>query len=437
MKNRYKNIEEYGLIGNLDTCALVSNDALIDWLPVLHIESPSIFCSVLDTDKGGSFSVQPADQFISEQRYIEHTNVLQTHFTTTYGKLSVTDFMPPLYDEGMNNSKRWVLFRKIKCEEGEVETVISFKPRYYYARVTPLIEDHAIGLKVIDGEMNIYLQTDIDFEIESGSARAHRTFKKGDEQWLLLMWEDDSYIPFIECENIMVDTIQYWRNESHVCAADPCVFEGPWHDLVIRSGLTLKLLTHPSTGAVSIQEQDRLQVASGVDWCDNPGKRSSNILFQISHARLLRYLHFISAGWISFARGVSDAPKITALFLIAGSTGVGIVVGLVTISMALGGLLFAKRVTRTMAFDITGMNESEGFFANVQTGFLVLSASVLGLPVSTTQLACSSLIGLGVLRGDARWRQIRSIGLARLLTLPFAAVFAGIIAFVIDSMNIF
>jgi hypothetical protein len=120
--------------------------------------------------------------------------------------------MPPLYDEGVNNRKRWVLLRKIKCGEGEVETVIRFKPRYYYAGVTPLIEDHAIGLRVIDGEMNIYLQTDIDFEIESGSARAYRTFKKGDEQWLLLMWGDDSYIPFIECENIMADTIRQPEN---------------------------------------------------------------------------------------------------------------------------------------------------------------------------------------------------------------------------------
>ena len=192
---------------------------------------------------------------------------------------------------------------------------------------------------------------------------------------------------------------------------------------------------------VSLNDQDRLQVASGVELCDNPGKRSSSILFRISHARLLRYLHFMSAGWISFARGVSDAPKIAALFLIAGSLGMGIsqsfIIGLVTVSMALGGLLFAKRVTRTMAFNITGMNESEGFFANVQTGFLVMSASVLGLPVSTTQLACGSLIGLGVLRGDTRWRQIRSIGLSWVLTLPIAAVFAVIMAFVIDSMKIF
>jgi GH15 family glucan-1,4-alpha-glucosidase len=55
MKHGYKNIEDYGLIGNLDTCALVSNDGSIDWLPVPHLESPSIFCSILDSDKGGVF----------------------------------------------------------------------------------------------------------------------------------------------------------------------------------------------------------------------------------------------------------------------------------------------------------------------------------------------------------------------------------------------
>ncbi len=232
-----------------------------------------------------------------------------------------------------------------------------------------------------------------------------------------------------------------FKQKDSVCLCKTKIYRVSFPVISRMSNFSAALNSDYTAGGVSIQEQDRLQVASGVEWCDNPGKRSSNIMFQISHARLLRYLHFISAGWISFARGVSDTPKIAALFLIAGSIGIGIsqsfLIGLVTVSMALGGLLFAKRVTRTMAFNITGMNESDGFFTNVQTGFLVISASVLGLPVSTTQLACGSLIGLGVLRGDTRWRQIRSIGLSWLLTLPFAAVFAGIIAFIIDSMNIF
>ncbi len=251
MKNGYKNIEDYGLIGNLDTCALIGSDGTIDWLPVPHLESPSIFCSILDSNKGGNFSIRPAGRFTSEQRYIEHTNVLQTHFTSSRGKLSVTDFMPPLYDEGVNNGKRWALFRKIKCEKGSVETMIIFKPRFNYARVLPLFTDHPVGLKVTDGELNIYLQTDIEFEIEHGGARVQRAFEKGDELWLILMWGNDSFVPFVECENILAKTIQYWREQAHVCAADPCVFEGPWHEMVIRSGLTLKLLTHPSTGAIA------------------------------------------------------------------------------------------------------------------------------------------------------------------------------------------
>jgi len=251
MENGYKNIEEYGLIGNLDTCALVGNDASIDWLPVPHLESPSIFTSILDSNEGGNFSIQPAGRFTSEQSYIEQTNVLQTYFITEHGKLNVTDFMPPLYDEGVNNSNRWALFRKIKCEEGEVETNILFNPRFHYARVVPLFGDHAVGLKITDGDFNIYLQAELEFELEQNSARVQRTFKKGDEVWLVLMWGDDSYVPFDECENMLARTIQYWREQAHVCDTDPCVFEGPWHDLVIRSGLTLKLLSHPSTGAIA------------------------------------------------------------------------------------------------------------------------------------------------------------------------------------------
>jgi alpha,alpha-trehalase len=251
MQNGYKNIEDYGIIGNLDTCALVSNDGSIDWLPVPHLESPSIFASILDSGEGGSFSIQPSGHFTSKQRYIEHTNVLQTHFTTSEGTLDVTDFMLPLYEEGVNNGKRWALFRKINCEEGMVDVNIDFKPRFNYAGIIPLLVDHAIGLKSTDGEFHVYLQTDIEFELEQGGAQTRRTFKKGDEYWLILMWGDDSYVPFSECENILAATIRYWRKQAHVCETDPCLFEGPWHELVIRSGLTLKLLTHPSTGAIA------------------------------------------------------------------------------------------------------------------------------------------------------------------------------------------
>lgn len=255
MKNKlpleYKNIEDYGIIGNLDTCALVGNDGAIDWFPVPHLESPSIFSSILDVRHGGSFSVRPAGRYSSGQSYIEYTNVLQTRFAASHGILTVTDFMTPLYEEGVSNGNRTALLRKIKCEEGSVETEIIFNPRFDYARVVPLIDDHMNGLKATDGERTIYLQSDIQFTPGNGGAQTVRTFEKGDELWLVLLFEDDMYIPFIECENLLAKTIQYWREQAHVCGTDPCVFEGPWHDMVIRSGLVLKLLTHPSTGAIA------------------------------------------------------------------------------------------------------------------------------------------------------------------------------------------
>lgn len=90
----YKKIEHYGIIGNLDTCALVGKDGSIDWCCFPHIESPSIFAGILDVDKGGHFAVRPSEPYESEQEYIERTNILKTVFKTPSGVVTLIDFMP-------------------------------------------------------------------------------------------------------------------------------------------------------------------------------------------------------------------------------------------------------------------------------------------------------------------------------------------------------
>ena len=128
--------------------------------------------------------------------------------------------------------------------------------------------------------------------------------------------------------------------------------------------------------------------------------------------------HYLSAGVVGFARGLNDTPKIAALLLVVPSvTGPGgtAAVGLV---IAIGGLLHARQVAETMSRKITPMNPGQGLTANLVTGLVVIGASRLGLPVSTTHVSCGSLFGIGAITGRAEWGTITKIVLAWVTTLP-------------------
>ncbi|MEO2046339.1 MAG: inorganic phosphate transporter [Pirellulales bacterium] len=136
---------------------------------------------------------------------------------------------------------------------------------------------------------------------------------------------------------------------------------------------------------------------------------------------VLDRMHFLSAGAVSFARGLNDTPKIAALLLvmpllsgIAGTAMVGIVI-------AVGGLLSARRVAETMSQKITQMNHGQGFTANLMTSAIVIGASRMGMPVSTTHISCGALFGLGAVTGQARWVTIGKILAAWVTTLPLGA----------------
>jgi PiT family inorganic phosphate transporter len=146
--------------------------------------------------------------------------------------------------------------------------------------------------------------------------------------------------------------------------------------------------------------------------------------------RALDWSHLLTAGAVSFARGLNDTPKIAAVLLAASGVaalgGVAITPGValvaVGLGIALGGLLAARRVAVTMSERITEMNDGQGFTANLVTAVLVIFASRLGVPVSTTHVSCGSLFGIGIASRAARWRMIGSILLAWVTTLPLAAV---------------
>ncbi|MFQ5664851.1 MAG: anion permease [Candidatus Binatia bacterium] len=160
-------------------------------------------------------------------------------------------------------------------------------------------------------------------------------------------------------------------------------------------------------------------------------ERYQGAVVGVDATTLLNGLHYASAAAVSFARGVNDTPKIVALLLAAHLVAPRHAFVLVGIAIALGGLLGARRVAETMSHKITPMNPGQAFTGNLVTALLVLFASRLGLPVSTTHVACGALGGIGAVNRQAHWSTIGQILLAWVTTLPLAAALAAATALVL------
>jgi PiT family inorganic phosphate transporter len=158
---------------------------------------------------------------------------------------------------------------------------------------------------------------------------------------------------------------------------------------------------------------------------ENCTQRYKGRLVGINVQRALDVAHFISAGSMSFARGLNDTPKIVALLLVIESLGIRLGMLAVAAGMAVGGLLNARKVAITMSQKITSLTHGQGFTSNLVTSLLVIFASRLGLPVSTTHVSVGSLFGIGLVTRQADLRVVFGIVLSWILTLPIAAILAG------------
>jgi len=148
-----------------------------------------------------------------------------------------------------------------------------------------------------------------------------------------------------------------------------------------------------------------------------------------SESRVANGIHWISSGLVGFARGWNDAPKITALSLVAldGPGGVMLGFAVVTVAMALGGLLAGRRVLETLSQKVTALPLAESLTASLTTAVLVGMASWNSLPVSTTHVSTGAIVGAGLKhdRGGVHWSKVGEIVLSWLVTLPVAALLAG------------
>lgn len=136
--------------------------------------------------------------------------------------------------------------------------------------------------------------------------------------------------------------------------------------------------------------------------------------------------HLLSAGAVSFARGLNDTPKITALLLVVQAVDIRAGMVLIALAIAIGGWFNARRVAETMSHKITDMNHGQGFAANLATAVLVIAASRLGLPVSTTHVSVGALFGIGMATRQANMPVVGSILLSWFVTLPCAAVIGAV-----------
>jgi inorganic phosphate transporter, PiT family len=149
--------------------------------------------------------------------------------------------------------------------------------------------------------------------------------------------------------------------------------------------------------------------------------------FGIQNQTLIDGVHFLSAGVVSFARGLNDTPKIVALLLIGETFSIAGAMLAIALGMAVGGLLNAKKVARTMSQKITAISHSQGLSANLATGILVIAASQYGLPVSTTHVSVGTIFGVGLVAGKVNLNVFYQILLSWLLTLPISAVCSAIL----------
>jgi GH15 family glucan-1,4-alpha-glucosidase len=247
----YTLLEDYGLVGNLETCALIGRDGSIDWFCVPYLQSPSVFAAILDTDVGGRFAVRPAAPHESTQRYVPGTNVLETTFTTEAGAAVLTDFMPMLGDDPEAPFSEPWLYRRVECTGGDLSLDVDFAPRFDYARARTVVEELGDGVIARGNGEHVSLTPAAPLAVEDGAARGTHDLREGDAAWYSVQYGQRTRPKSIDPAGLLDRTVRYWRNWTHDCPGEGCPVGGPEHDLIVRSELVLKLLKHHTTGAIA------------------------------------------------------------------------------------------------------------------------------------------------------------------------------------------
>lgn len=244
----YKPLENYAVIGDLNTIALVSMDGSIDFLCFPDFDSPSIFTRILDHKKGGFFKVSPANSETKyRQMYLPDTNVLLTRFL---GKESVGEVIDHMPVEELKTGKK--LIRRVTCVRGEMKFRMDCEPHFDYGRERPDIKKIKNGVEFTSKKksgLTLQLISEVDIEINEDKVGATFSLKGGDNiQFILQLKEKEFEIKNDLDEYVnesLINDIQYWRKWLEVSN-----YSGRWRETVNRSALILKLLTSIKYGSM-------------------------------------------------------------------------------------------------------------------------------------------------------------------------------------------
>jgi GH15 family glucan-1,4-alpha-glucosidase len=247
--NHYQPIENYAVIGDLNTVALVGLNGSIDFMCFPYFDSPTIFASILDSQKGGSFKIEAVDCEVKhKQLYLPDTNVLLTRYLSDNGVGELTDFMPV---EELQGGKQ--LIRRITCVRGKITFHMNCSPRFNYARSSHKIEllsDREIIFSSDgDDKMVLRLVSNIPLNTLDGAAFCQFTLESGDKADFIL--SDHSKNPNKErdseafIDQSLFDTINYWKDWISKSS-----YNGRWMEIINRSALVLKLMTSNTFGSM-------------------------------------------------------------------------------------------------------------------------------------------------------------------------------------------
>jgi GH15 family glucan-1,4-alpha-glucosidase len=245
---RYPPIAEHGLIGDLHTVALVATDGAIDWYCCPSFDSPSVFASLLDRERGGYFKLAPsAEGLATKQLYLPDTNALITRFLTPEGVGEVVDFMP--VGESRAGVHRQRLIRQVTAVRGRMHFTLECAPRFDYGRERHAVERHPHGVLFRSASTSLSLETETPLELRGSDVHADFELGTGASNIFILEHVPDSYLPHghsrDEIQQLFTRTVAYWRGWLAQSR-----YRGRWREMVHRSALTLKLLTYAPTGAI-------------------------------------------------------------------------------------------------------------------------------------------------------------------------------------------
>jgi GH15 family glucan-1,4-alpha-glucosidase len=258
----YQPIEDYGLIGNMHTVALVGKNGSIDWFCPRKFDDASIFAAILDDEKGGHFCIYRPEGATLKQFYWSDTNVLVTRFLCEDGVAEIIDFMPVGIDED-DQRQHW-LIRHVKMVRGAMTIRMECNPAFNYARDPHHVELHEHGAAFTSETYSFALSTEETLQQENGAVVTEMQMQQGDSAVFVLaeLQDGDEVVPPPLTEELYQQyfhaTVHYWRRWL-----SNCTYKGRWREIVYRSALVMKLMTYEPTGAIVASPTTSLPEAIG------------------------------------------------------------------------------------------------------------------------------------------------------------------------------